>query len=136
MRLVLDLNVFVSAVVAGGKPGELLVRWRVDDAFELVVCPLLLDELAEVLRREKFAGFITAAEVDALLVLLRDRAVMADDPTETVARTRDPDDDYLLTLAVESDADALVSGDLDLLELEEPPLLVWTPAEALLHVTG
>lgn len=44
---------------------------------------------------------------------------------------RDPDDDYLVALAVEHDIDALVSGDDDLQSLTKPPIPIWPPAEAL-----
>lgn len=97
----------------------------------MIVCPRLLDELDEVLHRPKFARFITSEQVDVFLVLLRDQAEMHSDPVAVTELSRDPDDDYLIALARNIEADALVSGDKDLLELSDPPIRVLTPADAL-----
>jgi hypothetical protein len=74
VRFVLDPNVVVSAVVADGVSRRLLDAWRYNRRFELVVCPLLLDELEDVLRRERFRRFITPEERDVLMALLRTEA--------------------------------------------------------------
>lgn len=47
---------------------------------------------------------------------IRTLADLADDPTEAPSETLDPDDDYLIALARENEADVIVTGDLDLLE--------------------
>ena len=57
MRLVLDPNVLVSAVVARGVSRQLLALWR-EERFELVVCPVLLEELHGVLMRDRFRRWI------------------------------------------------------------------------------
>jgi len=54
VRVVLDANVLVSAVIAQGVSAELLDRWLTDRPFEVVVCPILIAELREVLARPKF----------------------------------------------------------------------------------
>jgi len=47
------------------------------------------------------------------------------DPVDVARLTRDPADDYLVALARDARAEAIVSGDADLLTLEaaEPPVL-------------
>ncbi len=51
LRVVVDVNVFVSAVLtAGGTPHRLFERWR-DGAFDLIVSPKLAEELDRVLAR-------------------------------------------------------------------------------------
>lgn len=131
MRLVLDPNVLVSAIVADGVSRRLLDAWRSERRFELVVCPLLLRELGEVLARERFRRFITPDGFEALMALLCSEALVVDDPQDIEAVTGDPDDDYLVALARRERVDALVSGDADLTALQphEPPVL--TPAQAL-----
>jgi hypothetical protein len=52
---------------------------------------------------------------------------VADAPTPHPALCRDPHDDDLVALAVAARADAIVTGDRDLLELPDPPLAVLTP---------
>lgn len=76
MRLVLDPNVLVSAVVAQGVSRRLFDRWRVQHPVELIVCPMLLDELDEVLRRPRFQSVITSDELQVLLALLRSEATL------------------------------------------------------------
>ena len=75
-----------------------------------MTCPRLLDETEEVLRREKFAGRIGAEQIAAFVVLLRDDSQVVEDPGEPSRISRDPDDDYVVALAVESGVDALVDG--------------------------
>jgi len=90
-------------------------RWQV------VVSPLLLDELSRVLLRpglvKQLAGRPGAAAVlleFRLLSRLVDLADMVEDPQDRPALLRDPDDDYLVALATAANADAIVSGDRDL----------------------
>ncbi|HVM18890.1 MAG TPA: putative toxin-antitoxin system toxin component, PIN family [Egibacteraceae bacterium] len=138
MRLVLDPNVLVSAVVADGVSRRLLDAWRVERRYELIVCPLLLDELDDVLSRDRFHRFITPDEREALMALLRSDATAVADPEVIEPVTADPDDDYLVALAQRENTDALVSGDSDLTGIAKPNPPVLTPAEALdrLELTG
>jgi uncharacterized protein len=131
VRVVLDPNVLVSAAITDGVSRRLLDLWRLHRAYELIVCPLLLEELQEVLERERFRPLITIEEVEVLLDLLRYEAIQAPDPTDVPAVTPDPDDDYLVALARAQDADCLVSGDRDLADLPEPEPPIRSPAELL-----
>lgn len=131
MRFILDPNVLVSAVVASGVSRRLLDAWRLERRYEVIVCPLLIEELDEVLRRPRFHTVITGGELQVLLPLLRREATLVDDPADVPAVTPDPDDDYLVALARREQVDALVSGDGDLTQMHDlqPPVL--SPAEAL-----
>lgn len=129
-RAVLDPGVLVSAVITPtGRPAELLRSARAG-GFDLVVSPLLLDELESVLRRKKFRRYVDLDGVAAYLHLLRRDAQLAADPeTPPPIRCTDPDDDYLIALA-HSQSAALVSGDSDLLKLADK-IPVFSPAEFL-----
>jgi uncharacterized protein len=118
-RAVLDPGVLVSAVITPtGVPAKLLVEMR-GGGFELVLSPLLLEELEEVLRREKFRRYVDLDGVAAYLELLQRDAVIAVDPKDPPPiRCADPDDDYLIALAHSQNA-VLVSGDTHLLDLAE-----------------
>lgn len=131
MRFVLDPNVLVSAVVADGVSRRLFDLWRGERRYELIVCPMLLGELADVLARERFGRFITPDDREVLMTLLHTEATLVTDPTHVPHVTADPDDDYLVALAQREHVDFIVSGDSDLTALREidPPVL--TPAEAL-----
>jgi len=130
-RAVLDPNVLVSALISpSGASAQLLLELRAG-AFELVTSPLLLGELSEVLRREKFQRYVPEAEVGAYIDLLRRESVMLEDPdppSEPVGV--DPDDEYLIALARVARVDALVSGDSHLVSLRHR-LPVFTPREFL-----
>jgi uncharacterized protein len=130
-RAVLDTNVLVSALISPGGPSAALLLELRAGAFELVASPLLLAELREVLRREKFRRYVTEAEADAYVDLIRHEATIVDDPAPgTQPLSSDPDDEYLVDLARSVTADALVSGDAHLLDLRAR-LPVRTPAEFL-----
>jgi uncharacterized protein len=131
VRLVLDPNAIVSAVVADGVSRRLLEAWRRERRFELIVCPLLLDELEDVLRRGRFRRFLDLDDVEVLMAQLHTAAVVVTDPEEIEPVTADPRDDYLVALAQREQVDALVSGDSDLTDIHDlqPPVL--TPAQAL-----
>lgn len=130
-RVVLDANVYVSALLAPtGNPAQILERWA-DGQFDAVISPLLLAELERVLRRAKFRRSIPAAQIDALLSALAEESVVAADPAAEPGATPDPGDDYLVTLARAIDAECIVSGDAHLTQLSDarPPVL--TPREFL-----
>jgi hypothetical protein len=82
---------------------------------------MLIEELTDVLARPKFAPLV--GEVDRARFLSAVVAVShsVGDPAKIAALSRDPDDDYLLALAVEHRADWIVTGDRDLLALTSPP---------------
>ena len=127
MRLVLDPNVLVSAVVADGVSRRLFDAWRTERRYELVACPAILDELDDVLSRDRFQRFLTAKERQALIALLRSDATTVADPEIIDPVTAHPDDDYLVALAQRERVDALVSGDSDLTGMVNPGPPVLTP---------
>lgn len=129
-RAVLDPGVLVSALITPtGTPAKLLTATR-SGSFELIVSPLLLEELRFVLLREKFRRYVDLDVVDHYVELLGQDAAIAADPAEPPPiRCADPDDDYLIALAHSRSA-ALVSGDGHLLDLAgEIP--AFTPSEFL-----
>lgn len=131
VRLVIDPNVFVSGLIGHGPPAEVIDLARYGE-LRAVVCPQLLDELEGVLRRPRFRRYVQLDEVEAYLQVIHAIALAEPDPTDlTDINCRDPNDAYLLGLARQAGADALVSGDRDLTELNDPSPPVLTPAAAL-----
>jgi uncharacterized protein len=129
-RAVLDPGVLVSALIAPtGAPAKLLLAGR-EGSFDLVASPLLLEELAAVLEREKLRRYVDLGVVADYLDLIRREAQLAPDPEgPPPIRCADPDDDYLIALAHKQNT-ALVSGDRALLELAGR-VPVFAPAEFL-----
>lgn len=130
MRAVLDANVHISALLsAAGTPAQIL-RAFVEGRFELVVSPKLLSELQRALGYAKLQRHINAEESAQYIAWLRDAAVLVEDPGgDPPARSADPEDDYLLSLAAAQQA-ILVSGDRHLLQLVDD-LPIHRPAEFL-----
>jgi len=130
-RAVLDTNVLVSALISPGGPSAALLLELRAGAFELVVSPLILEELADVLARPKLRAYASPGEAAAYLDLVRGLATQVHDPPPSgLALCADPDDEFLLDLARAASADAMVSGDAHLLALRGT-LPVLSPAEFL-----
>lgn len=130
MRAILDSNVLISAILSsGGSPARLLLAWQAG-AFELIVSPALLVELARALTYPKLARLIPPADAEAFVAWISRSATLAMDPgTAPAIRSDDPDDDDLLALAIAERA-ILVSGDRHLTVLADR-LPVRTPADFL-----
>jgi len=130
LRGVADVNVLVSALIGKrGPSAQLWIEARIG-RWRLVVSPHLLAELDDVLHRERFRSRATVEEVDSYLADLRTNAELVPDALPPwPAVTRDPKDDYLVALARSAAVDALISGDVHLLELVNPVPPVLRPAD-------
>ncbi len=118
MRLVIDTNVLISALLAGKSlPAHLIVLWR-EGRFDLLTSANQLDELVRVTRYPKIRERLAPALAGRLINELRDIAVEVKSlPIVTVSI--DPYDNYLLAMAAAGSADFLVTGDKrDLLALK------------------
>ncbi len=128
MRAVVDVNVLISAALAARGPSAEILRSHRDGAFELVVSELLIAELTRALAYPKLRKRIPAEKAAALVSWVRDHGTLAEDPRGPApVSSPDPDDDYLLALAINRRA-FLVTGDQHLLGLREN-LPILTPAE-------
>jgi uncharacterized protein len=114
MRIVLDTNVIVSAVLKANSLPFHAVRW-VDRHGILLKSDKTEQEIQAVLARPYIAA-VAAAGFRADLVKMLARAELVA-ITERIAACRDPHDDKFLELAVGGRADLIVSGDRDLLAL-------------------
>lgn len=129
MRVVLDANVLVSAMISTvGPPRQIVDAW-VDGRLELVASPSLLGELREVLDRPKFRRWVSTATATEFIDGLAQDALIAEDAPALSGLSPDPDDDYLIALARDANADYLVSGDRHLLDLDDPQPPVLTPRQ-------
>ena len=132
MRVVIDTNVFVSAVLKDTSIPALAVH-VVEQRGVLLKSAATERQLFDVLARPYLARLITPAAHDWM------RKLMAAAETVTVMEhviaCRDPTDDKFLELAVNGNADLLVSGDADLLELHPfRGIPILAPASFVQHV--
>ena len=119
LRVVLDTNVVLSALVfGGGQAGQLRRAWQAG-AFVPLVSAVTVQELMRVLAYPKFS--LSRAEQDELLAdfLPYAQTVRMPQPPPPVPECRDPLDVPFLQLAVAGQAQRLVSGDKDLLVLAQ-----------------
>lgn len=112
MRIVLDTNVLISAVLFGGHPRELL-QHAIQGRIRPVTSTRLLDELEELLERRFGFSPVAAAETRSEFEVLAEVVELIDVPRVC----RDPDDDEVLAAAVLGRVTAIVTGDQDLLDL-------------------
>jgi putative PIN family toxin of toxin-antitoxin system len=130
VRVLFDANVLISALLSRtGMPARLIALW-LEGAFDLVVCPALLDEVERALGRPKLQARIDTADADRFVELIREIAEVASDAENPPPlHSSDPGDDYLLALAAREQV-RLVSGDDHLLALRgQAPVL--SPREFL-----
>ena len=139
-RVVIDANVLASGSVDphGESPPSLLYHELTGTLFEAIVCPELLGEVADTLRKPYFAGRLGAQDIDDLVAGIAEAATVVDDPVDPPAILRDSEDDFLVALARQVEADAIVTGDKDLLDHQglEPPAIDARTACGLLGLLG
>ena len=118
MRIVLDTNILISALMSPvSASAQLLTLWR-SRKIVVVTTPQQIEEIARVTRYAKIRAQLVPALAGRLVNRLRGVAIVVDKlPDLDIAP--DPDDNYLLALAEASQADFLVTGDKGLLSLHQ-----------------
>jgi putative PIN family toxin of toxin-antitoxin system len=110
MRVILDTNVLISALISPSGPADRVYRgWR-SGVFDLVSCEEQIAEIRRVTRRPLLRSLIKPAEAGRLVNQLRHLAVMAD-PLPEVTASPDPWDNFILAAALGARANFLVTGD-------------------------
>jgi uncharacterized protein len=119
LRVLLDANVLVSALLSrAGAPARLVALW-LEAEFELVVCPALLSETKRALANPKLRGRLDPEQAERFIEQVAELGEVVPDPEgPPTVRSSDPGDDYLLALA-ERENVPLVSGDDHLLALRD-----------------
>lgn len=112
MRVVLDTNVLLSALLSPhGWPDAIYRAWQ-KDRFELVTSVAQIDELRRASRYEKFKAILQPHLVGAMINNMR-HSIMLDSlpPLPHGVEVSDPNDAFLLSMASAGEADYLVTGD-------------------------
>lgn len=132
MRVVLDTNILIGALITKGTPPDRLYRAWLRGEIELVTSAAQMAELADVLARPRLQKFLDADEAAAIVENFGTRALILDDPPD-VNLSPDSKDNPILAAAITGKADLIVSGDkkhmLALGEVEGIPVV--TAREAL-----
>ncbi len=112
MRVILDTNVLVAALISRHGPPDAIYRaWRAG-RFELVTSIAQLDELRRISRYPKLKAVLRPHLVGTMVNNLNRALVIEKLPaTPDGMELGDPDDAFLLAMATASDADYLITGD-------------------------
>ena len=114
-RVVVDTNVFVSRLLRlSSVPGKAASHAMHNGV--VLVSMATMSELADVLARAKFERYATIEQRKQFLRLITEIAQFVP-IVQRVRECRDPKDDKFLELALNGRADAIVTGDRDLLVL-------------------
>jgi len=115
MKVVIDTNIWISYLLGSllqGMDEKILSK-----EIKVVVSDEMLKEISEVSSRPKFKNIFTAKRIKELFSLLDSYAIIVS-PSQKVNVCRDGKDNFLLEVALEGEADYLVTGDEDLLVLD------------------
>ena len=123
MRVCLDTNVLVSAFATRGLCADVLTLVLAEH--ELILGEHVLTELRRVLEKKMR---VPRRRVDEVEAFLRAQAQVAEGGARPLIKVRDPADMKVLAEAITGQADILVTGDRDLLEVAaKAPLRIVTP---------
>lgn len=136
MRLVLDTNVVVAALIGTGAPAR-LIELAGEGDIELYSSGELMTELAGVLQREHIARRLLSVKQEPAGALAFYEALVEQVTPASIQRTApDPADDAVLACALAAQADCIVSGDKRLRNLKRfHAMPIHDPAEAVLMIT-
>jgi len=120
MKVVLDTNIFLSGWLWGGTP-DLVLKLGEDRLIDVCASEVLLNELQATLSRNKFRSKLQILGVTVSDLMAGVRYLVEVYPISEidVPTLRDINDNMILATAIAADADAIVTGDLDLLVLQE-----------------
>jgi len=117
--LVLDTNIAVSASInPTGPPAQVILRWRAGE-FTWATSLELLTELDRTLRSPRVAKYLSpsATTVAQFFMDVQKSAPIVVPSRKIDLVQRDPADNRVLEAALEAQADYIVSGDRDLLDI-------------------
>jgi predicted nucleic acid-binding protein len=131
---VVDADCLVAGVLTTrGATSRLLDKWLAGD-FELVLCPRLIYEVQNALLSPPIADRyeISVADAKAFSRKLEEEGMLVDIPVDPPrAVPDDPNDDYLVALALTTDPGILVTRDRHFEKVDEERIRIVNPGEAL-----
>ena len=117
IKIIIDTNLWISFLI-GMKSSSAIKNILTNSNMVIAMTEILQSEIMAVASRPKFARHFAPEACERLLTFLRSRS--ENYPlSEIPKRCRDPKDDYLLELARVADADFLITGDKDLIEMHQ-----------------
>jgi putative PIN family toxin of toxin-antitoxin system len=133
VKVVVDTNVLVSALLFGGKPGKLIPLWQ-SGTIRPLASKEIMDEYLRVFTYPKFK--LTEEDVNFLLYqeILPHFAIIDVPPGPRIIR-KDPEADKFIRCALAGKANRIISGDRHLLALKTyQKIKILTPSDFLLEL--
>jgi putative PIN family toxin of toxin-antitoxin system len=120
MIVVLDTNVWVSAIIWGGIPDE-IVLLQERGQIEIASSQKLLNKLENTFNKKKIQSKLAALQLTIVsaINLVYDSISLYPIEELIVSELRDPDDAIVLATAIAANAEVIITGDQDLLVLRE-----------------
>ena len=122
MKIIIDTNVHISALAFGGNLSKKLSEIYQFEQIQTYTSISIFEELQEKLNSPKFnkitKGKINQSNLDEYLSNYKSETIFIE-PSIKVNICRDPDDNMFLELALEIQADYIITGDKDLLTLNQ-----------------
>ena len=131
MKVVIDVNVWVSGLLWSGVPAQVLQLAQQGKIASFISSELLL-ELEMMLLRPKFRSQLLKRNqtVEALCEIARSISTLIEISMVAIPQLRDQNDVKILATAIESQSEFLITGDLDLLVLNPfESIQIVTPSE-------
>jgi uncharacterized protein len=113
-RIIIDTNLWISFLIT--KDFTKLDKIIFSGLGILVFSKELLDEFLEVAKRPKFRKYFLLTDIEEILETIHEYADFVEVKTK-INLCRDPKDNFLLSLSIDGNADFLITGDDDLLDL-------------------
>lgn len=113
-KVIVDTNIWISFLI--GKNLKGLQEYIDSQTIIIVTCNEQIQELTEVFKKPKIKKYFSPEQIGEFFDLLGESSVNVIIKTKTEL-CRDLKDNYLLSLAIDSNADFLITGDNDLLIL-------------------
>jgi uncharacterized protein len=109
LKVVIDTNDFISALIGKSHRKKLEMVFN-HSSIEIYADENLINEIKEVAYRDKFRKYVSTEDVDIFIEIIKYRLHFIKS-TSKIFDSTDPDDNYLLELAVDSGAEYLITGD-------------------------
>lgn len=115
--VVQDANIWISYLI-GTKFGSLIDALD-NPNFKFITCFELIDELKNVTKREKFRKWFTEEAANAIIKVIEEKCTLI--PIKNIRQplVRDPKDQYIINLAIQGNANLVVSNDDDIKVLKD-----------------
>lgn len=117
MRVVLDTNILISALLSKDGSAALCLRYWTEKRFDLISSDWQIEELRRVSKYKEIRKYLKHSEVGTLINAINRKALVIED-LPTVSYSIDVDDNPIIASAIKGKANYIVSGDKNhLLEL-------------------